>query len=145
MVRWREVRHSAELQSIELFVAFASIILGLALLLSSAFSPLIIVEALPLFGQKLWAVTVLGGGILNGAGILFSNLYVRRAGLLLLAGASFTVFLAIVVPPFDAFRLLGSVTYFIAALAFWARYRVVGKWLNFLKYVANMIDGEGND
>ena len=118
--------HNALWESIELLIAALCLVSGLGVLLAPAIFAPVVLQNLPTVVLTAWSVCLLLGGVLTGQGIGFSNVYTQRAGFALLAGACLALFGVLAVTG-DSTRALGAVTYLLAAVAFWARFLVLGR------------------
>lgn len=112
--------------SIELLVGVSSALVGFAVWAHrDEFAPPTI-SALPTSLILWWAIATAVGGTINVQGILFGNLYTRRAGLMLLAGSCYTLATTVALT-FDKSRTLGALTYGISGLLFIFRFVALGR------------------
>jgi len=125
IILWRLVKRAFYLESIEVMFAVLCILSALTIILFPASAP-VAVTVLPYWAQNLWASFLGIGGILNAVGILSGNVYLRRAGLFLLCGASSCLAL-LLFSPWGGFRIFGGLTYACAAFCVGTRIRLLGK------------------
>ena len=126
MVTFRRILYNIFWESIELLVAFSAVTSGLLIVLNQkAFEPSAILQLSEIV-RTWWGISLLTGGVLNGWGILVSNLYIRRAGLALLCGASTTLAIAIIAT-LESNRFLNALTYILGACMLGLRYVALGR------------------
>jgi hypothetical protein len=125
----KRIFHAMQVYSIEVFLAFLCLISGLPILLNPAvFAPTSILALLPIPVVVLWAIALTLGGTLNLLGIATGNVYMRRAGLALLAGGSLIMGVSVIAIT-GLTRLLVAGIYVAFSWATGARYRELGKEL----------------
>lgn len=125
----RNMWHSVQSASIEVFIALLCILAGLPILLNPAvFAPVSVLAVLPVFLVMAWAVALVLGGLLTLVGILLSNVYIERAGLILIAVGAF-IFGTTILLVTGTTRLFSVGTYYIFSWAMGSRYLQLGKLL----------------
>jgi len=88
--RWKAL----QADSFETFMALICVLGAVPILLAPALAPNPVLALLPLVIIICWAVALLVGGLLDLVGLCTGNLYVRRAGLVLLSAAAFIMGMA---------------------------------------------------
>jgi len=115
--------------SMEVFAAFLAVLGGLPILLNpGVYAPTTVLALFPIPIVFVWGAFLVAGGLLMLAGIALNNVYVNRAGLLLLASGSFVMGTSIFLFT-GVTRLLTVGIYYLFAWAMFARYQQLSQVL----------------
>jgi hypothetical protein len=125
----RKMWRSIQAASIEVFIALLCLIAGLPILLNPVvYAPATLLAILPLFMVVGWGIALVLGGLLTLIGVLSSNVYIERAGLIMIAAGATILGTAILLT--TGFTRLFSVgTYYIFGWAMGQRYLELGRFL----------------
>lgn len=125
----RKVYKTVQSASLEVFIAFLCLLSGLPILLNpGVFAPSSVLALLPLPLVFVWGLALVLGGGLTLLGILLSNIYLRRAGLVLLAAAAFVMGICVWIVTGVA-RFFVSGTFFLFSWSVWSQYRSLSRVL----------------
>jgi hypothetical protein len=125
----KHILQALQVASIEVFVALLCLVSGLPILISpTAFAPTAVLALMPLWLVLCWGVCLTLGGLADLIGIATENLYIRRAGLILLSAGSLVMAMG-VLSLTGSTRLFVAGTYLVFGWATAARYYVIGKSL----------------
>lgn len=124
----RRVLKAMQVSSLEIFIAVLCLVSGLPILINPVLFAPVVLAALPMALIIAWAVAlVLGGGLMLG-GVVSRNVYILRAGLILVSAAAFVVgMLVLLISGYT--RIFSVGVFFLFSWSLGARYWELGKVL----------------
>jgi hypothetical protein len=140
----QRITSSFRMYQFEVFVGWLALCIGIPTTLDPRFTPATLQDVYPDAILRLWAPILGLGGILKLWGLFRDNVHIRRAGLMLLGGATLVVTLSLFALFLrgDVTRLLGIGIYGLFTLACYSRFRELGRVLAAQEH-ARQIEREG--
>lgn len=138
----KRIGRAVQIDSIEVFIAILCFLSGIPILINPGeYAPTSVLSILPYYLALAWAVALVLGGLLNVIGIMASNPYLRRAGLILVASGAFVMGLTVLFLT-GTTRLLSTGIFFVFSWAMGAQYFRLGKQLKLRRKFWEQIRGD---